>query len=53
MSELGRLPFDNEVAAFNALLTQRLDVFISKTFQHLNDGQNLKSNWLHGAMACP
>lgn len=51
MSELGRLPFDNEVAAFNALLTQRLDVFISKTFQHLNDGQNLKSNWLHGAMA--
>ncbi len=51
MSELSPLPFDNEVAAFNALLTRRLDVFISKTFQHLNDGQNLKSNWLHSTMA--
>jgi predicted phage terminase large subunit-like protein len=40
------LPFDDEIAAFDALLGGRLDLFISKTFQHLNDGQNLKPNWL-------
>jgi len=45
------LPFDDEVAALNALLARRLDVFISKAFQHLTDGQNLKPNWLLGTMA--
>ena len=51
MSDPISLPFDDEVAALNALLTRRLDLFIAKTFQHLNDGQNLKPNWLLGTMA--
>lgn len=45
------LPFDDEAAVLEALLTRRLDAFIAKTFQHLNDGQNLKPNWLLGTMA--
>ena len=45
------LPFDDEAAVLEALLTRRLDAFIAKTFQHLNDGQNVKPNWLLGTMA--
>ncbi len=45
------ITFDNPVAAFDTILANRLDFFISKTFQHLNDGLDLKSNWLHGTMA--
>lgn len=52
MSEaLVPLPFDDEAAVLEALVTRRLDAFIAKTFQHLNNGQNLKPNWLIGTMA--
>ena len=43
--------FDDEVAAFERILAGRLDVFIAKTFQHLNDGRNIAPNWLLGTMA--
>lgn len=45
------LPVDDHAAVLEVLLTRRLDVFIAKTFQHLNDGQNVKPNWLLGTMA--
>ncbi len=45
------LRVDDEVAVLDVLLSRRLDAFIAKTFQHLNDGQNVKPNWLLGTMA--
>lgn len=45
------LPFDDGAAVLEVLLTKRLDLFIAKTFQHLNDGQNLNPNWLAQTMA--
>lgn len=53
MNEIPKHPLtvDDQAAVLEVLLTRRLDVFIAKTFQHLNDGQNLKSNWLHSTMA--
>lgn len=53
MNEIPRhpLPVDDQAGVLEVLLTRRLDVFIAKTFQHLNDSQNVKPNWLLGTMA--
>jgi len=51
MSKVAKRPVDDEAAVLEALLTRRLDAFIAKTFQHLNDGQNVKPNWLLSTMA--
>lgn len=45
------LPVDDQAAVLEVLLTRRLDAFIAKTFQHLNNDQNLKPNWLLSTMA--
>ncbi|MBN9315281.1 MAG: phage terminase large subunit [Devosia sp.] len=45
------LPVDDQAAVLEVLLTRRFDAFIAKTFQHLNNDQNLKPNWLLGTMA--
>lgn len=45
------LPVDDQAAVLEVLLARRLDAFIAKTFQHLNDGQNVRPNWLLGTMA--
>lgn len=42
---------DDGAAVFGTLLSHRLDLFIAKTFQHLNDDRNLNPNWLLGTMA--
>lgn len=45
------LPVDDQAAVLEVLLTRRLDAFIAKTFQYLNNDQNLKPNWLLSTMA--